>query len=194
MIYPATHNITILQNATFDGKFRVTQNRQPLTSITIAGTTPTFNCDCHGLTAGTKVVFTGGDDIPCGLVLNFVYFVIAGGLTTNAFQVSLTSGGSVIAVTGTASGDFFVATPLDITGYTVDSDIKGLIDDTAIATFTPAITDATNGAFTLTMAPNVSSAIAVGQYGYDVSLTQSGGIRYYFLTGIATVLRTFSRN
>jgi len=193
MIYPATYDITILQNATWRGTFRATQNRQALTSITIAGGTPTFNCDCHGLTATTKVVFTGGDDIPCGLTLNAIYFVISTGLTTNAFQVSTTSGGSAIAVTGTASGDFYVATPLDITGNTIDSDVKGLIDDALIATFTAAITDATNGAFTLTMAPGVTSAIAVGQYGYDVSITQAGGTRYYWLTGTATVQRTYSR-
>ena len=193
MIYPATYNITILQNATWTGTFRATQNRQALTSITIAGTTPTFNCDCHGLTAGTKVVFTGGDDIPCGLTLNAIYFVIAGGLTTNAFQVSLTSGGSVIAVTGTASGDFYVAKPLDITGNTIDSDVKGLITNTLVATFTAAITDPTNGEFTLTMAPGITSAIDVGQYGYDVSITQAGGTRYYWLTGTATVQRTYSR-
>lgn len=193
MIYPATYNITILQNATWTGTFRATQNRQALTSITIAGTTPTFNCDCHGLTAGTKVVFTGGDDIPCGLTLNAIYFVIAGGLTTNAFQVSLTSGGSVLAVTGTASGDFYVAKPLDITGNTIDSDVKGLITNTLVATFTAAITDPTNGEFTLTMAPGITSAIDVGQYGYDVSITQAGGTRYYWLTGTATVQRTYSR-
>ena len=156
MIYPATYNITILQNATWRGSFRATQNRQALSSITIAGTTPTFNVPCHGLIATNKVVFTGGDDIPCGLSLNVVYYVIAGGLTANAFQVSATSGGSVISVTGTATGDFYVATPLDITGYT-------------------------------------SLAIEVGSYGWDVSLTQSGGERYYWVTGVATVQRTYSR-
>ena len=193
MIYPATYNITILQNATWRGSFRATQNRQALTSITIAGTTPTFNVPCHGLTANTKVVFTGGDDIPCGFSLNTVYYVIAAGLTTGAFQVSATSGGSTISVTGTASGDFYVATPLDITGYTVDADVKGLITNTLVGTFTPTITSATNGAFELMMLPATALAIDVGSYGWDVSLTQSGGERYYWVTGVATVQRTYSR-
>jgi hypothetical protein len=193
MIYPATYDITILQNATWRGSFRATQNRQALTSITIAGTTPTFNVPCHGLTANTKVVFTGGDDIPCGLTLNTVYYVIAAGLTTGAFQVSATSGGSTISVTGTASGDFYVATPLDITGYTVDADVKGLITNTLVGTFTPTITSATEGAFELMMLPATSLAIEVGSYGWDVSLTQSGGERYYWVTGVATVQRTYSR-
>ena len=193
MIYPATYNITILQNATWRGSFRATQNRQALTSITIAGTTPTFNVPCHGLTATTKVVFTGGNDIPCGFLLNTVYYVIAAGLTTGAFQVSATSGGSTISVTGTASGDFYVATPLDITGYTVDADVKGLITNTLVGTFTPTITSATDGAFELMMLPATALAIDVGSYGWDVSLTQSGGERYYWVTGVATVQRTYSR-
>ena len=193
MIYPATYDITILQNATWRGSFRATQNRQALTSITIATTTPTFNVPCHGLTATTKVVFTGGDDIPCGLSLNTVYYVIAAGLTTGAFQVSTSSGGSTISVTGTASGDFYVATPLDITGYTVDADVKGLITNSLVGTFTPTITSATDGAFELVMSPATALAIDVGSYGWDVSLTQSGGERYYWVTGVATVQRTYSR-
>lgn len=193
MIYPATYDITILQNATWRGSFRATQNRQELTSITIAGTTPTFNVPCHGLTATTKVVFTGGEDIPCGLTLNTVYYVIAAGLTTGAFQVSATSGGSSISVTGTASGTFYVATPLNITGYTIDADVKGLITNTLVGTFTPTITTATEGEFELMMLPATSLAIEAGSYGWDVSLTQSGGERYYWVTGTATVQRTYSR-
>ena len=193
MIYPATYNITILQNATWRGSFRATQNRQALTSITIAGTTPTFNVPCHGLIATNKVVFTGGDDIPCGLSLNTVYYVIATGLTAGAFQVSTSSGGSTISVTGIASGDFYVATPLDITGYTIDADVKGLITNTLVGTFTPTITSATDGAYELMMSPATALAIDVGSYGWDISLTQGGGERYYWVTGVATVQRTYSR-
>lgn len=194
MIYPATHDITILQNATWSGTFRATQNRQTLTGITIVTGTPTFNCNCHGLTAGDKVVFTGGTVVPCGLSINSVYYVIATGLTTSAFQVSATSGGSSITVSGEATGTFYVAEPLDLTGYTVDADIKGLSDNVQVATFTPALSDAVNGEFTLTLAPATTAAIDTGRYGYDVSLTQGSGTRYYWLTGVATVQRTYSRN
>jgi hypothetical protein len=194
MIYPATYDITILQNATWSGTFRATQNRRELTSITIAGTTPTFALPCHGFVANDKVVFTGGTDVPCGLSLNTVYFVMSSGLTAGAFQVSATSGGATISVTGTATGTFYVATPLNITGYTVDSDIKGLIDGAQIATFTAALTTPADGEFTLTLLPATTSGISVGRYGYDVSLTQGSGARYYWLTGIATVQLTYSRN
>ena len=194
MIYPATYDITILQNATWSGTFRATQNRRELTSITIAGTTPTFALPCHGFVADDKVVFTGGTDVPCGLSLNTVYFVMSSGLTAGAFQVSATSGGATISVTGTATGTFYVATPLDITGYTIDSDIKGLIDGAQVATFTAALTTPADGEFTLTLLPATTSGISVGRYGYDVSLTQGSGARYYWLTGIATVQLTYSRN
>lgn len=194
MIYPASYDITILQNATWSGTFRATQNRQTLTSITIATGTPTFNCNCHGFSAGDKVVFTGGTTVPCGLTLNTVYYVIATGLTTDAFQVSATSGGASITVSGEATGTFYVAKPLDLSGYTVDADIKGLTDLVQVATFTPALTDEDNGEFTLTMAPATTAGIDSGRYGYDVSLTSATGARYYWLTGVATVQTTYSRN
>lgn len=194
MIYPATYNLTILQNATWKGSFRATQNRQTLSSITIAGGTPTFNCDCHGLTAGDKVIFTGGTTIPCGLALNTIYYVISTGLTTGAFQVSASSGGASISVTGTATGTFYVAEPVNLTSYGIDADIRGLINNSSIATFTPTITTAADGAFELVLPKETALTLAEGRYGYDVSLTTSGGERYYWLTGVATVQRTYSRN
>ena len=194
MIYPASYDITILQNATWSGTFRATENRKTLASISIATGTPTFLCDCHGFTAGDKVVFTGGTLVPCGLTLNTVYYVISDGLTTDAFQVSASSGGSSISSSSSATGTFYVAEPLDLSGYTVDADVKGLSDLVQVATFTPALTDAANGEFTLTMTPATTAGISAGRYGYDVSLTQGSGARYYWLTGVATVQTTYSRN
>jgi hypothetical protein len=197
MITPASYDITILQNSTWKGTFRATQNRQTVTSISIAGGTPTFNCDCHGLTAGDKVIFTGGTTVPCGLTLNTVYYVISAGLTTSAFQVSASSGGSSISVTGTATGTFYVAEPINLTSYGIDSDIRTLITNEALSPavqFTSTITSAANGEFQLSLTPEQTIAIEVGRYGYDISLTTAGGERYYWLTGVATVQRTYSRN
>ena len=194
MLYPAEYDITILQNAMWKGTFRATQNRKALTSISIATGTPTFLCNCHGFSAGDKVVFTGGTTIPCGITINSIYYVISAGLTTDAFQVSATSGGSSIAVSGTATGTFYVSTPLDLTGYTVDSDIKGLTDGASIGTFTPTITSATEGEFELTLTPATTATFSANRYGYDVSLSQGGNERYYWLTGVATVQKTYSRN
>lgn len=210
MIYPATYDITILQNSTWRGDFRATENRQTLSRVTVSGGTMEFEASCHHLVADDKVVFTvpntatsqefisilpTGQSIPCGFELNTVYYVISSGLTTNAFRVSATSGGAEISgITGNASGTFYVAQPITLSGYGIDADIKRLTNDEQVETFVCSITDAANGAFRLEMAPEVSSGIAAGQYGYDISLTTAGGDRYYWLTGTATVQRTYSRN
>lgn len=169
-----------------------------------------FSLDSHGLSSGKKVVFTipsvastsgytslepsPNVEVPRGLGLNTVYFVISSGLTTNSFYVAATSGGTSIPVTGTASGVFYVAEPVTLSGYTIDSDIKGLTDDVFVATFASNLTDSDNGAFELSIAPSVSSGIEAGRYGYDISLTQPTGDRYYWLTGVATIQSTYSRN
>jgi hypothetical protein len=194
MIYPASYDITILQNATWSGVFRATQQREEVGSITVDGTTPTINLTRHGYSAGTKVVFTGGTLVPRGLSLNTIYYVISTGLTADAFQVSETSGGASISVSGSATGTFYVAQPLDLTDYTVDADIKGLADFASITTFTPTLSDAVNGEFTLTISPTITAGLDPGRYGYDVSLTSLAGARYYWLTGVATVKNTYSRN
>lgn len=57
-------------------------------------------CETHGLANGDNVVFTGGT-APTGLTEGTVYFVV--GVTAgdpDTFQVSATSGGSAINITG----------------------------------------------------------------------------------------------
>jgi len=187
----------------------VTQNRQTLGNVTVSGGTVLFALGCHGLTAGNKAIFTvpsvSSDSLyvsiepspnsvtPCGLTLNAVYFVIASGLTSDSFYVATTSGGTAIAATGTASGTFYVAQPVSISGYTIDSDVRQILTSTQVATFSSSIVDSINGQFQLAMAPAVSSGIEVGRYNYDVSLTQPNGDRFYWLTGVATVSSTYSR-
>ena len=194
MIYPATYDITILQNSTWKGVFRATQNRQEIASITSSGNVPLFSLPCHGLLAGDTVVITGSGSIPCGIALNSPYFVMSSGLTSSAFYLSATASGASIGASGTASGTFYVAKPVNLTSYAIDSDIKELLEDVQVGTFTPTITDAVNGAFELVLTPSGSAAIGAGRYQYDVSLTSPTGERYYWLTGAATVQRTYSRN
>jgi len=194
MIYPATYDITILQNSTWKGEFRATGERKPIDSVVVIASGATFNAPCHGLSAGNKVVFTGSGTLPCGLDFNTVYYAIASGLSHSTFKVAASSGGTEVAVSSNASGVFYFAPPLNMSGYAVDADIKQLTNDTQVATFSCSIVDSGNGAFRVEMAPSVSSGIATGRYGYDVSLTTSGGERYYWLTGTATVVRTYSRN
>jgi hypothetical protein len=56
----------------------------------------------HGLAAGTEIYFTTTGALPTGLVAGTHYFVKSP--TTNAFNVSATSGGSAITTTGSQSG------------------------------------------------------------------------------------------
>jgi len=132
--------------------------------------------------------------VPCGLGLNSVYFVIASGLASDAFKVATTISGSQISVSGTASGQYYAAEPINLTGYTIDSDLTGLLDATQVATFVCTSPAPENGEILMTMTPSVSSGIEAGRYSYDLSLTSASGERYYWLTGVATVQRTFSRN
>jgi hypothetical protein len=85
-------------------------------------------------------------------------------------------------------------TPINLSGYTIDSDICGLIDHEQVATFIPSIVNAASGIVQLTLPPSTTSGMEPGNYTYDVSATQGGGDRYYWLKGSVTVERTCSRN
>lgn len=75
--------------------------------------TDTFTCTAHGLTANTPIRFVslvGG----AGITLNQTYYVIASGLTTDAFKVSATLAGSTIDfTTNISSGSFYAVTSDD---------------------------------------------------------------------------------
>lgn len=95
-----------------------------------------------------------------------------------------------LQLTVTQSG----GTPVNLSGYTIDSDICGRLDNQQIATFVPSIVNAASGIVQLTLPPSTTSGMTPGQYIYDVSATQVGGDRYYWLKGDVTVERTCSRN
>jgi len=61
----------------------------------------------HGLTTNDRVVFwpTIGAVLPTGLSEDTGYFVIATGLTTDAFSVSTTQGGGAVDITAIGDGD-----------------------------------------------------------------------------------------
>lgn len=210
MIYPATLDITILQNSSFRAVFRALQKQESISSFAVVSGSPFFTIPCHRLNAGDKVVVIPDGStkaelpskeplplpsVPCGLELNMIYFVMASGLTADSFTLSATSSGSAITVENTALGSgMSIAKPVVLTDYTVDADIKGLIDDEHVATFVGAIEDGVNGLASITMTPAVAQGIEPGRYAWDASLTSSAGERYYWLTGVATVQRTYSRN
>lgn len=80
------------------------------TKSTIGTATMTIASPCvvsftsHGLVAGDIIQFTTTGALPTGLAVSTNYYVISAGLTTNAFELSLTLGGSAINTTGSQSG------------------------------------------------------------------------------------------
>lgn len=58
----------------------------------------------HGLAAGASVVFSTTGALPSGLTAGTTYYVLSSGLTSSAFQIAATPGGTAIVTTGTQSG------------------------------------------------------------------------------------------
>jgi hypothetical protein len=85
-------------------------------------------------------------------------------------------------------------TPINLSGYTIDADICGATEYQQVATFSTAIINAASGIAEISLSPVTTSGIETGRYLYDVSATQPGGDRYYWLKGNLTVERTCSRN
>lgn len=74
-------------------------------TVTVTIASPgVFSLTSHGLSANDTVVFSTSGALPTGLTAGVTYFVIAGGLTANAFEVAATLGGSAINTTGAQSG------------------------------------------------------------------------------------------
>ena len=93
----------------------------PIT-VTVASpaTTPLFSTGStlHGFVAGDVVAFATTGTLPTGVTITKNFFVIASGLTTTAFRVSVLPGGTAIDTTGTQTG---VHTVGKVKGYVGDS-------------------------------------------------------------------------
>lgn len=72
-------------------------------TVTIASPA-VFSATGHGLTEGMPVVFSTTIALPTGLTAGTTYFVIAAGLTADAFEVSTSLGGAAVNTSGTQSG------------------------------------------------------------------------------------------
>lgn len=85
-------------------------NKNQTFTITIASP-GVITSNSHGLSAGMRVRLYTTGNLPTGLSVNTDYFVIATGLTTNAFELALTPSGTAINTTGTQTGThtFFYA-------------------------------------------------------------------------------------
>lgn len=93
-------------------------------SISFTGATNLVNVSNHGYVAGDRVQFYSAT--ATGVYSGFMYYVLSSGLTTNAFKISYTNGGSEIDF---ADGTGFILVPLfDTNGFRA-SYIEGLCLD-----------------------------------------------------------------
>jgi hypothetical protein len=72
-------------------------------TVTIASPA-VFSLTAHGLTVNDSVTLATTGSLPTGLAPATTYYVISTGLTSNAFELSATPGGTAITTTGSQSG------------------------------------------------------------------------------------------
>jgi len=78
-----------------------------VTGATAAAGTDLITSTAHGLVAGNRIYFISWN-VSFGLALNTSYYVIASGLTADAFKVSLTLGGAAVNLTVDATAVQYV--------------------------------------------------------------------------------------
>lgn len=97
-------------------------------------------------------------------------FVDAGATYSNIITVSASNGQA-----------------LNLTGYTVASQIRKSYQSSVAYTFTTSIHDAATGKLRLQLTDAQSQAIPAGRWLYDVEITSSGGTKTRVVEGIVTV-------
>lgn len=82
---------------------------------------------------------------------------------------------------------------LNLTGYTVASQMRKSYYSTSATDFTISITDATAGRISMTMNSANTANISPGRYVYDVLLTSGTGVKNRIIEGIVVVLPSVTR-
>jgi hypothetical protein len=104
---------------------------------TVTASTDVIASFAHGLTTDDRVFFTApaGSALPTGLTAATLYFVLASGLTADAFKVSTTSGGASAAITTDGEAAFFKTVPqtFAIAGNLILPVTTGLVIDVTAA-------------------------------------------------------------
>jgi hypothetical protein len=86
-------------------------------------------------------------------------------------------------ITVTASNGQF----LNLTGYTVASQMRKSYQSSTSYAFTASVYDAINGKIRLQLTPSQSEAIPAGRWLYDVEITSTTGTKTRVVEGIVTV-------
>lgn len=86
---------------------------QVVDGVASVTTTDIFTSTAHGLTTDDRVFFSAvaGETLPTGISATTLYYVLASGLTADAFKVSTTSGGTALDVTAAGDCAFFKTVP-----------------------------------------------------------------------------------
>jgi hypothetical protein len=97
-------------------------------------------------------------------------FVDAGATYSNIITVSASNGQA-----------------LDLTGYTVASQMRKSYSSSTVFAFTASVYAATTGKIRLQLTPQQSEAIPAGRWLYDVEITSPSGSKTRVVEGIVTV-------
>lgn len=83
--------------------------------------------------------------------------------------------------------------PLNLTGYTVASQLRKSYQSSIAYAFSASIFDAVTGKIRLQLTDSQSQAIPAGRWLYDVEITSSTGTKTRVLEGIVTVTPEITR-
>lgn len=103
-------------------------------------------------------------------------FVDAGSDYSNIITVSATNGQA-----------------LNLTGYTVASQMRKSYGSTTVYSFAPSLYDAANGKVRLQLSASTSSSIPAGRWLYDVEITSPSGTKTRVVEGIVTITPEITR-
>jgi len=95
--------------------------------VTFNTSTNTCNIASHSFSIGNEISFLSNSGIlPIGLLERTPYYILSSGFTSNAFTVGVEPGGSVIDISGSASGTYRVVRVGRTALYTVT--VSGITD------------------------------------------------------------------
>ena len=147
-------------------------------TVTIASPA-VFSLTGHGFYDGMPLVFSTTGALPTGLTAGTTYYVIAAGLTANAFEVATAPGGAAVNTSGTQSGTHTVTQGCTVrgtgAGTTELTRQNGVLVNANAITNGPA---AKKGTYVGTIHTNSSSQVDVilGGSGVDGGESTSLGI------------------
>lgn len=95
------------------GVFPYGSSGQVVDGVATVSTADLFTSVAHGLTTDDRVFFSAiaGETLPTGISATTLYYVLASGLTADAFKVSTTSGGAALDITAAGECAFFKTVP-----------------------------------------------------------------------------------